>query len=66
MNITLNGEPKEVQTGQTLRLFLTSLEIQLDAIAVVVNQAIVPKSLWSETEIQENDTLELFSAVAGG
>lgn len=66
MNITLNGEPKEVQTGQTLRLFLTSLEIQLDAIAVVVNQTIVPKSLWSETEIQENDTLELFSAVAGG
>lgn len=66
MNIVVNGEKKEVALGQTLSDLLTSLNVQQSSIAVVVNNAIVPRSLWSKTEVKDADVLELFSAVAGG
>lgn len=43
----------------------SSLEI-LKSLALVLNGELVPRHRWSSIFCQQNDRLELFSAVAGG
>ena len=54
MNIKVNGETKEISPELTLHQLLLDLEIDpaRPGIAVAIDQEVIPRTLWEETEIQ--------------
>ncbi len=66
MNITLNGEKKEVPDGITVPGLLDFLKIQHQRVAVELNREIVKKDVYGTTAIKEGDSLEVVSFMAGG
>jgi sulfur carrier protein len=71
ITIFINGQSQQVADGCDLQQALSvsasnDQNIDLANIAAVLNQTIVPKSLWEEQQCKEGDQIELFSAVAGG
>ncbi len=66
MNITLNGEKKEVPDGITVPGLLDFLKIQHQRVAVELNREIVKKDAFSSTAIKEGDSIEVVSFMQGG
>lgn len=72
MNLAINGEQKSFDTIQTLQQLLILLGYCADDgtpngnIVVALNQSIVSASLFGETELQENDQLDILGAITGG
>ena len=68
MNIKVNGETKDVSPGLTLHQLLLSLEIDPSrpGIAVAIEQEVVPRTQWQETEIQPESEIEIIRAAQGG
>jgi sulfur carrier protein len=66
MNITLNGEKKEVPGGLTIFGLLEFLKIQHQRVAVELNLEIVKKDKYGNTAIKEDDSLEVVSFMGGG
>lgn len=66
MNITLNGEKKEVPGDLTVSGLLQLLNIQHQRVAVELNMEIVKKDRYNATTIKEGDSLEVVSFMAGG
>ncbi|MDR1114454.1 MAG: sulfur carrier protein ThiS [Candidatus Margulisbacteria bacterium] len=65
MNITLNGQTKEISVANVQDLVA---ELKLDNIALVAehNGVILRKEDWAKTPLQENDQLELIKFCGGG
>lgn len=66
MKIQLNGELREVPEGLTLTALLEWLWLPADRVAVERNRAIVKRSDWGATPIEEGDQLEVVQMVGGG
>ncbi len=66
MNITLNGEKKEVPDGMTVRGLLGFLKIEPGRVAVELNENIVKKAQYEGTMIRDGDSLEVVSFMGGG
>jgi sulfur carrier protein len=67
ITISINGQQKHVSEGCYLhQLIEEDVGTHLAHIAVVVNETIIPKSLWQTHQCKAGDHIELFSAVAGG
>jgi thiamine biosynthesis protein ThiS len=66
MNITLNGEKRDLPDGLTVRGLLEHLKIQTEKVAVERNLEIVKKATYGSTTLQEGDSLEVVSFMAGG
>ena len=66
MTITLNGEKKQVPDNATIFGLLEFLKIQHQRVAVELNLEIVKKDRYGMTTIQEGDSLEVVSFMAGG
>jgi len=66
MNITVNGEVREVEAGVTVQSLLDAMEINCEAIVVQRNDDIVTKDAFADTAIADGDTLELVRFVGGG
>ena len=68
MNIRLNGNTENLNSTTSLegliKIYLNGKEAK--GIAVALNSAIVPKQKWNETELNENDEVEVVHAVQGG
>jgi sulfur carrier protein len=65
MNIMLNDAPFDF-SGETLKDLLDSLGKETKGIAVAIDQQVVPKSLWSNTELNEKSQVFIFESIAGG
>nr|WP_308909811.1 sulfur carrier protein ThiS [Pseudokordiimonas caeni] len=66
IHLTVNGDPKTIETPVTLDAFLTSLGLDPTKIAVERNLAIVPKSTYGETTLADGDRLEIVHFIGGG
>jgi sulfur carrier protein len=71
MTVSLNNHQLSIPLATNLQEALKlgaqlNQAIDLNNVAAVVNQNIVPKSEWQQHLCQPNDQIELFSAVAGG
>jgi thiamine biosynthesis protein ThiS len=66
MTITLNGEKRDIPDGVTVLDLLDILKIQHGRVAVERNEQIVKKDVYGATAIQEGDSLEVVSFMAGG
>ena len=66
MEITVNGDTLEVSENCTLSGLVEQLELAGKKIAIELNMEIIPKSLHSETRLQNKDNIEVVQAIGGG
>ncbi len=66
MNITVNGEPREVPAETTIEELLASLERGDEALAVAVNLHVVSRDTFAERSLVPEDRVDIVTAVGGG
>ncbi|MDQ6987488.1 MAG: sulfur carrier protein ThiS [Mariprofundaceae bacterium] len=65
MRIYLNGEPQQTAAASIAEL-LAELSIEGRMMAVEKNLEVVPKSLYAETALAEDDRIEIVHMIGGG
>ena len=66
MQITLNGEKRDIPDNITILGLLEFLNIQYQRVAVELNEGIVKKDTYGKTAIKDGDALEVVSFMGGG
>ena len=66
MEIVINGEARQVPRPISLPELLRLLELKEDRVAVKLNREIVKRDRWRETELQDQDRIEIVQFVGGG
>lgn len=66
MKIVLNGEPKEVKDGITIKELVETLGIKVPNYAVAVGMDVIPKSEYETYTLKEGDKVEIVTFVGGG
>jgi sulfur carrier protein len=64
--ISVNGEPRALTDGTTVRDVVTSLTRHPEGCAVAVNDTVVPRSDWPARAVEPGDRIEVLTAVQGG
>lgn len=66
MKITVNENIVQLDEQCNIEQLLIVLESPLKGSAIAVNQKIISRSEWTNYQLQENDQISLFQAIAGG
>lgn len=66
MNITINGEERNVPAGISVSAMLEELQLHTGKVAVERNLHIVPRSQYGETVLEEGDRIEIVRFIGGG
>ncbi|MFF4013701.1 sulfur carrier protein ThiS [Streptomyces sp. NPDC001843] len=66
MNISVNGERREVAPGTALDTLVKSLTAAPRGVAAALNETVVPRAQWPATALAEGDRVEVLTAVQGG
>ncbi|MEU9041102.1 MULTISPECIES: sulfur carrier protein ThiS [unclassified Kitasatospora] len=66
MALTVNGKPREVPAATTLAEVVATVSRANSGVAAALNEAVVPRSSWSETPLTAGDRVEILTAVQGG
>jgi thiamine biosynthesis protein ThiS len=66
MNITINGEKKEIPTKVNLSELLENLSLPSERIAIELNKTVVRKKDWENIQINDADKIEIVHFVGGG
>ncbi len=66
MNITLNGEIKEINQPINLADLLEHFALPAERVAIELNKQVVRKKDWTATQINEADRIEVIHFVGGG
>ena len=65
MVLTVNGERQDVEAGNVAAL-LDTLGYEGGFFAVAVNQDVVRRANWAETQLAEGDSVEILTPRQGG
>ncbi len=66
MNVTVNGEPRDVPDGIDLRALVLRFDFRPEAVAAAVNGEVVARARHAERVLSEGDRIEVIRAVGGG
>jgi sulfur carrier protein len=67
MQVTVNGQARQVTGPQSMEALLAELKVQTHAgLAVLLNGDVVRRADWAQTTVQAADTLEIVRATVGG
>ena len=68
VNVTLNGDRRELPAGATVASVVASLPGAPEGrgVAVAVEGEVVPRAQWPSTELREGARVEIVVAVQGG
>ena len=66
MNIILNGNKFSTEKNINLEKLLKINDINNLNIVIELNKIIITRSMWQETKLNENDEIEIITAVGGG
>lgn len=66
MQVSINGEMRQLVDGCTVRQMLEELQIKATRVAVELNLEIVPKADFAERTLQDGDKIEVVHFVGGG
>ena len=67
MTIFINDEPTEFEQSPSILKILTHHQVvELQGIAVAINDEVIPKANWEKTVLLKNDRLMLIRATQGG
>lgn len=65
MNISVNGEPRELAPATTLDVVVATLTPAPSGVAAAVNETVIPRTRWSGTPLSDGDRVEVLTAVQG-
>jgi sulfur carrier protein len=65
MEVLLNGDPHSIDQACTIDNLITNLELD-GKFAIEINQNIIPRSEYLETELKAGDKIEIVQAIGGG
>ncbi|MGA3539426.1 sulfur carrier protein ThiS [Melissospora conviva] len=66
MDVTVNGDPREVTGGSTVADLVEELSAGHRGVAVAVNGEVVPRTGWPAVTLRAGDRVEVLSAAQGG
>jgi sulfur carrier protein len=66
MQITLNGEPYQLEQPLSVAELLEKLDIDSRRVAIEYNLSILKRYAYPQTIVSEGDRLEIVNAVGGG
>ena len=66
MTVIINGERRELPDGLTVVALLQHLGMLGERVAIERNLDILPRSSWTGTLVQPNDSFEIVHFVGGG
>ena len=66
MTVVINGEPQEIPEGLNVATLLGHLGMRSERVAIERNRGILPRALWTETQVQPSDSFEIVQFVGGG
>jgi len=66
MEVTVNGSPRQVPEGLTVRGLVEHLGLTEGPVAVEVNREIVPRARHAEHRVAAGDVIEIVHFVGGG
>jgi len=66
--IIFNGQPADVDAGETVMMVLVRLGVESQArgVAVAVDGEVIPRSQWSELALDRDARVEVVTAMQGG
>lgn len=66
MNVTVNSKSHQTNAAHLHDLLMEQGLLDKKGTAVALNGEVIPKSNWSEQELQENDQILIITATQGG
>lgn len=66
VQITVNGETRELADGTTVRQLLESLRLDPRYLAAEVNRQVIPRARHGEHVLHPGDVMEIVTLVGGG
>ncbi len=66
MQITFNGENREVSAAVTIAELLSELQLDPRRVAVELNRDLIPRENHHQVALSEGDTMEVVTLVGGG
>ena len=66
MKIKLNGKEVLIKDNINIETLLKLKKINNKNIVIEINKVIITKDLWSKNKLNENDEVEIITAVGGG
>ncbi len=66
MNVSVNGEPREVPAGTTVEQLVRQVTKQDKGIAAALNGEVLPRRDWPGRALADCDQVEVVTAVQGG
>lgn len=66
MQVHVNGKPRELETGATVKELLRALGLGETLVAVERNEAVVPRAKHESTTLEDGDLIEVVHFVGGG
>ncbi len=66
MNITLNGESRQIPEKTTIAGLLEQLQFKPERVAVEHNLNVAPRESYGQIELAEGDNIEIVHFIGGG
>ena len=66
MQVTVNGEPRELPDNLSLQELLQHLQLDAERVAVEHNREIIKRDRWASVRVRAGDQLEIVHLVGGG
>ena len=66
IRIELNGAPRELAAGSTVGALVRALGLRAEAVAVEVDERLVPRAEREARELQGGERVEVVTLVGGG
>ena len=66
MEVTVNGEKREIAKETNLSEFLEKLSLSQERIAVELNKQVVRRKDWATIQVKDADKIEIVHFVGGG
>lgn len=66
MQVYINGEEQNINEISTVAELVEKLALNLRKVAVEINLAIIPRSLYAQTRINAGDKIEIVQFIGGG
>jgi thiamine biosynthesis protein ThiS len=66
MQVTLNGEPRNLRDGLTVAELVDDLGLRARRIAVEINLDVLPRDIYAERALCDGDVVEIVHFIGGG
>ncbi|MFE7602602.1 sulfur carrier protein ThiS [Streptomyces sp. NPDC057494] len=66
MNVSVNGEARELSGPLSLDALVATLTSARSGVAAALNETVVPRGEWAATLLGDGDRVEVLTAVQGG